>query len=494
MTCSHKSAFPAVLVLVLVLASCEDGCTGGTVQDPDGSTVEQGPLWTMVQPVAGVDSLNDVWGFSHDDLWAVGTSGTVLHFDGEEWVRQDVPTTEHLFAIHGQQGLSADRIDVYAVGANGTILHWDGTSWSLKPPIVDVRVSQADGPVMVTDALMGVWHGRHEGVYVVGQGGTILHKRQTMLEAEVFRVMQEELIQERMPVCENRLAYGGDGYPYAGAGGACQTCNLDALGMCSTSGSPAPVCDGPGEDLANDCELPLQMWSGESPQCRLGQRCTEDGEPMYRVTTFEADLKAVIGFGNGPDLVVLAVGESGTIMELRARSDTPQTSSTYADVTWDCVGFPGEADPEFCWRPVARAASGTPAIRDTLAGLWGTGVNSSFAVGEDGRMLRRHDNEWDRQAGADNGSLLRPATPVFLRDLWFLGESDMFVVGFSGVVMHRLGSDWIQEEVPTGAHLRGVWGTVRDDLDAGTRDLETSRLRTVIAVGSSGVILSRALR
>jgi photosystem II stability/assembly factor-like uncharacterized protein len=66
-----------------------------------------------------------VWGSSATDVWAVGFSGEILHFDGQVWTVVEGPTTRHLWAVNG-----TSASDVWAVGEDGVILHYDGTSWT----------------------------------------------------------------------------------------------------------------------------------------------------------------------------------------------------------------------------------------------------------------------------------------------------------------------------------------------------------------------------
>ncbi len=60
--------------------------------------------------------INELWASSADDVFAVGSGGAVLHFDGSGWTTTN-PTATDLFGIWG---LSAS--DVFAVGDAGTIL------------------------------------------------------------------------------------------------------------------------------------------------------------------------------------------------------------------------------------------------------------------------------------------------------------------------------------------------------------------------------------
>jgi hypothetical protein len=102
-------------------------------------------------------SLNSVWGSSGDDVFAVGDSGTILHFDGSTWNPMSSGTEEPLNDVWGN---SATR--VFAVGESGTILRYNGTNWT----------SLNSG---TTQNLKGVWGSSATDVYVVGSGGAILH-------------------------------------------------------------------------------------------------------------------------------------------------------------------------------------------------------------------------------------------------------------------------------------------------------------------------------
>ena len=99
-----------------------------------------GNAWTRVE--TGTNStLRGVWGSASDDVWAVGTCslipGTVrdcdsqssdaviVHWDGHAWSRVESGTREWLNAVWGRA-----PNDVWAVGTGGEILRWNGLSWS----------------------------------------------------------------------------------------------------------------------------------------------------------------------------------------------------------------------------------------------------------------------------------------------------------------------------------------------------------------------------
>lgn len=125
-----------------------------------------GTAWSGVDPGLTLSSPRGVWGSGPDDVFVVGAVGSssetpVLHFDGTGWERQSVPNPDPTRAVHPGLvevwGRAGD--DVYAVGTSGGIYHYDGVAWS---------VLQAGGPT-----LHGVWADA-TGVFAVGNLATIL--------------------------------------------------------------------------------------------------------------------------------------------------------------------------------------------------------------------------------------------------------------------------------------------------------------------------------
>ena len=101
--------------------------------------------------------LNGVWGTSPTDIYAVGESGTILHYDGTGWSEMSSGTGAWLEAVWG-----TSSSNVYAVGGSSAILHYDGGAWSA----VTRRTPEQ---------LRGVWGTSSSNIYVVGLEGVILH-------------------------------------------------------------------------------------------------------------------------------------------------------------------------------------------------------------------------------------------------------------------------------------------------------------------------------
>ena len=107
--------------------------------------------------IGTTNNLNGVWGSSGSDVFAVGNSGSIFHYDGIAWSAVASPTTENLNGIWG-----SSATDAFAVGDNGTILQYDGLNWLTIPSVT-------------TNNLNRVWGNSDSDVFVVGDAGTILH-------------------------------------------------------------------------------------------------------------------------------------------------------------------------------------------------------------------------------------------------------------------------------------------------------------------------------
>ena len=100
--------------------------------------------------------LRGVWGSSETSVWAVGYDGTILKYDGVEWVELANPwdnTQNRFWGIWGN-----DQGEVFAVGDNGNVLLKDDMGWSI-----------VQNPLKGTlHPFYGVWGSNANDIYVVG--------------------------------------------------------------------------------------------------------------------------------------------------------------------------------------------------------------------------------------------------------------------------------------------------------------------------------------
>lgn len=126
--------------------------------------VRRGGAWAVEDRIdaSSLDPLLfKVWGRSPTDVWAVGEQGLALHFDGARWSRVDTGTHTRLLTVHGT------ATSLYAVGGTGNAVLLeraaDGTFADRAPALVP--------------ALDGVFALEGGGALAVGNGGTLLERR-----------------------------------------------------------------------------------------------------------------------------------------------------------------------------------------------------------------------------------------------------------------------------------------------------------------------------
>lgn len=99
-----------------------------------------GTAWSEDTSMGTVAGLNDVWGTSASDVWAVGGGGLILRWNGTAWSTSPSGTTQDLLSIWG-----SSATDVYATSAEGGIFRFDGTNWT----------AQTSGSIERLNSIMG---------------------------------------------------------------------------------------------------------------------------------------------------------------------------------------------------------------------------------------------------------------------------------------------------------------------------------------------------
>ena len=106
-----------------------------------------------------------VWAFDASNVWAVGTSGSVVRRSGGKWQAEVAPSTLGLLGVW-----AADANTVFAVGEQGTLLRRSANGW----------IKEQSG---TSASLWGVMGSSAAAVWVVGTGGQILEKQQRRLKS-----------------------------------------------------------------------------------------------------------------------------------------------------------------------------------------------------------------------------------------------------------------------------------------------------------------------
>jgi hypothetical protein len=111
--------------------------------------------WSIQYTLAQKYILHSLWGSSANDIYAVGNTGAVLHYDGKNWNEIEVGTFSNLNGVWG-----SSKNDVYVVGdqsiynpGRGIILHYNGISWST---------------LTVSQPLNAIWGTSSSDIFAVG--------------------------------------------------------------------------------------------------------------------------------------------------------------------------------------------------------------------------------------------------------------------------------------------------------------------------------------
>jgi hypothetical protein len=114
-----------------------------------------GQTWS-VKPVATAGQQTDIIGFASDDIHVLGEGGELYHYDGFLWTQKDDLVGQGVVALHG-----TSSADLYALSGFGYVWQFDGVAWTF----VDSGARTG---------LTSIWASEHDGVFAVGQGGSVI--------------------------------------------------------------------------------------------------------------------------------------------------------------------------------------------------------------------------------------------------------------------------------------------------------------------------------
>jgi hypothetical protein len=198
----------AVCLFGAALAGCtEDQGDGGLDAGIGDGAVA--PVWVIEPGVPTTEDLLSIWGFDAADIYAVGFSGTVLHYDGLAWNIESVSSTVPLTSVHG----ATKEGPLFAVGWNGTVLMRDAASRTW----IDAAPSST-----ITEDLFGVRLGADDNGLAIGDEGRVLGWNGRVWRAVAFQVPGEfsgQLIEPKTSL-KSVWTIDGASYYFSGSGGA----------------------------------------------------------------------------------------------------------------------------------------------------------------------------------------------------------------------------------------------------------------------------------
>lgn len=154
------ATYPAFSGLCLAIDSCLFKVEkAGEVRVVAAKRVCNDNGWCVQNPIPQPHTLNALWGFAADDIWAVGLRGTVLHYDGRMWTSIDAGVKTDFYAVWG-----AKSGDVWVVGDR------DG----LTPPISHYQQGKWE-TVNGNGDLRSIYGSAGNNIWALGNSGFAMH-------------------------------------------------------------------------------------------------------------------------------------------------------------------------------------------------------------------------------------------------------------------------------------------------------------------------------
>jgi len=137
------------------------------VRDPDGlsssmaETLRVDYTWTSMSSATFNDLLG-IWGISSSDVFATGSTGTVIHYNGTQWETMTSGTFNEMYDIWG-----VSSSNVWVGGFQGVSRHYNGSSWT-------------NTITSTTETIRGIWASQTGTAYAVGTNARIMWSTGTM--------------------------------------------------------------------------------------------------------------------------------------------------------------------------------------------------------------------------------------------------------------------------------------------------------------------------
>ncbi|MCK4389834.1 MAG: chitobiase/beta-hexosaminidase C-terminal domain-containing protein [Desulfobacterales bacterium] len=458
----------------LVLSIFPAGVDAGLPPPPPPYNASEDAAWEWQNPLPQGNTLNGIWGSSGNKVFAVGDSGTILHYDGSHWSRMSSGTYAGLNAVWG-----SSRSDVFAVGGYGTILHYDGSEWS-----------EMSNPLTGSETiLLGVWGSSGSDVFAVGGyvygafSGTILHydgsewSEMSTSTTDWLKAVWGSSGSDVFAVGELGTILHYDGSQWSEMS---NTKGLNAVWGRSGNDVFAVGCGAPGtilhydgsqwnemtSDTGSGCSL-LAVWGNSGSDVFLvgcdgsgGMILHYDGSQWSEMSSGTTQWLSAVWGSSGND--VFAVGGSGTILHYDGSQWSEMSSGTTNDLSavWGSSGndvFAGEYGGRILHYDGSQWSEISSGTTDQLMGIWGSSGSDVFAVGYSGWILHYDGSQWSKMTSG---------TYCCLLGVWGSSGNDVFAVADSGTILHYDGSQWSEMTSDTYCCLLAVWGSSGSDVFA----------------------------
>jgi len=423
-----------------LVESCGEGhCMGGACVS-----------WKRITPLplSTMKSMVTIGGH----LYAVGTSGQVVHFDGMEWTHMATSTDKNLNDIWGYD--TGAGVVLYAVGDKGKILRYEAGQWTTE--ITEVFSD--------LNAIFGRYDGNSLDLYVVGANGTMLHSSGADWTAQVWD--EEDTWKSStftavwMPATGTKMWIGGNN------GLLIHYDTEDWVAQTSPEGV-GHIADLWG---ASDSTV-WAVTNGFIIRFKNNEWIDED----YGTTGVQ--FQALWGSKDNAELLIYAVGNGGQVYESDGFFWTKQTKVEDQLSGNNVMGVHGGDSPSAgTWIVTSDGKYAYlnadkkwifPSIDRTIRSFWGMdGVAENlWGVGSDCLAIRYNGTEW-LEVAIDGGTCADGSGSNDFTSMWGdMSGTFIYAVG-DNLFKNWDGSAWVDATAPpSGQTSNDIWGTMKTDGD-----------------------------
>jgi len=449
-----------------------------------------GSNWLKMETSLKDFELRAIWGTGPSNVWAVGLHyvnqalhGLILHYNGREWSISSTGTYSPLFDVQGDE-----NGDVYAVGSDGTVLKYDGTAWSFvkyDPSLNDITWSEfrkvsvgSDGSLAVLDIWQnrvlsfneGTWswidtpqaftpnaiYGTSaSGLLTVGSRGDVYYYDQGSWLPLTIAITRSDLnaIHGNSPENIFAVGNGGDILHYDG-------------------GAWVPMRSGVDLELRAVWASPWEFTFAVGAEGTMLINQDNEWAPMESGVT--TDLNAIYGPPNADFYAIYAVGKNGVVLyydgfewyhpNLGVGIDADLNDVWVSEGGQVFVVGQGGLILQFDGRSWEQVPSGTSEDLNAITGIRTPALSQYVvAVGNAGTILVFDGKAWSPF----------PSSPsIDLIGVGFTGHRELFVLGGDGSGHLYDGTLWQPSILPATFAVRSVWADSNQDLfvagDSGT--------------------------
>jgi hypothetical protein len=309
-----------------------------------------------IQPLPISIAAHAVWGSAVDDVFVVGSTGMIVHWDGVSWTQFETAFQTDMFAVTG-----SSSAEVLAVGDSGAIERYTGLGWAEVGP-------QPTGVSRLRD----IWVAAPNEAFAVGNANdpTIFHWTNGGWQSESAPSITASLVAVWGRSNSDVLAVGQLAGAHRGATSAWTNVSSAMIG------------------------LPVATWGNASTTYAVGEQIAAFDGATWTTLTTGNDL-SLDGVWVAPSNTVRVAGAMGVahlegtaiVTDVAGKTFTSIWGSGESDVyavgPGDIHHFDGSA-----WTSMTIPTSAS------LAGVWGRGVDDVFAVGAAATTLHYHAGVW----------------------------------------------------------------------------------------------------